>query len=51
MGGEFKVTMEHPKPSDPESVVIVIDSDGAMLKKVITGAPLVATRRRAPRAG
>lgn len=51
MGGEFKVTMEHPKPSDPEPVVIVIDSDGAMLKKVITGAPLVATRRRAPRAG
>jgi len=51
IGGEFKVTMEHPKESKPEPLVIIIDGGGAAIKKTITGAAAVVTGRRAPRAG
>ena len=48
--GEFVVTMEHPKKSAPERLIIEIGSSGASLKKkVMVGAPLV--NRPAPRAG
>ena len=49
--GEFVVTMEHPKESAPEPVVIEITSRGATLKVAATTAAYVATSRPAPRAG
>ena len=50
-GGEFVVTMEHPKESAPEPVVIEIDSGGTTLKVAARAAAVVATSRPAPRAG
>ena len=48
--GEFVVTMEHPKKSAPERLIIEIGGLGAsVLKKTMVGAPLVS--RPAPRAG
>ena len=48
--GEFVVTMEHPKKSAPERLIIEIKGSGAsLLKKTMVGAPLVS--RPAPRAG
>ena len=48
--GEFAVTMEHPKKSAPERLIIEIGSLGASLKKgTLVGAPLVS--RPARRAG
>ena len=49
--GEFVVTMEHPKESAPEPVVIKITSRGATLKVAGATAPFVVTSRPAPRAG
>jgi ribonuclease BN (tRNA processing enzyme) len=49
--GEFKVTMEHPKPSRPEPLVIIIDDTGATAEKIITTGSTAITTRRAPRAG
>ncbi len=49
--GEFKVTMEHPKPSKPEPLVIVIDETGARVRKVASVGTLEITNRPAPRAG
>lgn len=51
IGGEFKVTMEHPKESNPEPLKIEIDSFGATCKKMILSGGYVATSRPAPRAG
>jgi hypothetical protein len=49
--GEFKVTMEHPNVSRPDTLVIVIDGFGStILKKIAAGAASV-TSRPAPRAG
>lgn len=51
LGGEFKVTMEHPKESAPEVMVIRIDNSKATLEKRATiGAAAIVTRP-APRAG
>ncbi len=48
--GEFAVTMEHPKQSAPERLIIEIGNLGASLKKsTIVGGPLLS--RAAPRAG
>ncbi len=49
--GEFVVTMEHPKKSAPEPVVIEITSRGATLKVATATAAYVMTSRPAPRAG
>ena len=49
--GKFVVTMEHPKPSAPEPVVIKISSIGATLKLAAVPAAYIATSGRAPRAG
>ena len=48
--GEFKVTMEHPKKSAPEPLVITIDGSKATVKKQSAGTSS-ATTQRAPRAG
>jgi hypothetical protein len=49
--GEFKVTMEHPKKSDPKPLVIQIDGMGHRVKKEqVIGAAAVASSV-APRAG
>lgn len=48
---QFKVTMEHPKVSNPTPLVILIDDSGATLEKKISGAAAVVTSRPAPRAG
>ena len=49
--GDFAVTMEHPKKSDPKPLVIEIDASRATLKKVSLTAAAVATSRSTPRAG
>ena len=49
--GEFVVTMEHPKESAPEPVVIEIGSGGATLKVVAMTGGDIATSHPAPRAG
>ncbi len=48
INGEFKVTMEHPKKSAPEPLVITIDGSKATIKKESTKAAIIST---APRAG
>ncbi len=48
---QFKVTMEHPKATKPEPLVIVIDASKATVKKQSARAPIVITSRPAPRAG
>jgi hypothetical protein len=49
--GEFVVTMEHPKVSDPKPVVIEIDQFNATLKKIQLVGAAAITSVRAPRAG
>lgn len=49
--GEFKVTMEHPKESDPEPLVIKIDSSKTTIEKRSVAAATYATSRTTPRAG
>lgn len=49
--GEFKVTMEHPSESNPETLVIEIGSSGAKPKKTSPVAASFITGRSAPRAG
>ena len=51
LDGEFKVTMEHPKESDPEPLVIKIDSSKATIEKRSLAAVTYATSRTTPRAG
>ncbi len=49
--GQFKVTMEHPTPTNPAPLVITIDDFGATMKKSITMGSVAITSVRAPRAG
>jgi hypothetical protein len=49
--GEFEVTMQHPKPTRPEPLVITIDGTGAGIEKIITTGSTAITTRPAPRAG
>lgn len=49
--GQFIVTMEHSTKSDPQPLVIVIDSNKATVRKREVTAAYVATSRPAPRAG
>lgn len=49
--GKFVVTMEHPKESGPEPVVIEIGAKGPTLRFVAATGPYIATSRPAPRAG
>ena len=49
--GEFKVTMEHPKKSDPKPLIIKIGSSKATIEKQSIGAATLATSQPAPRAG
>ncbi len=51
IGGEFLVTMQHPKRSAPEPLVITIGSSGATTKKSITASGITVISRPAPRAG
>lgn len=51
LDGEFKVTMEHPKESDPEPLVIKIDSSKATIEKRSLAAATYTTSRRPTRAG
>jgi hypothetical protein len=51
INGQFVVTMEHPKVSKPEPLVIEIDDTGATLKKSITFGASVIVSSTAPRAG
>jgi hypothetical protein len=50
-GGAFVVTMEHPKPSAPEALVITIDHRKATIKKRAIAASVAVTSVSAPRAG
>lgn len=49
--GEFKVTMEHPKKSAPEPLVITIDSSKATIEERSLSAATLITGQSAPRAG
>lgn len=49
--GQFVVTMEHPKKSDPRPVVITIDALGPTLKKDQSGGAASILSTSAPRAG
>jgi hypothetical protein len=49
--GKLKVTMEHPKQSAPERLVIEIDGTKARLVENFFGGAAVVTSRPAPRAG
>ncbi len=49
--GEFIVTMEHPKKSNPQPLVITIDNYGATFKKAIAIGGVDIISRQAPRAG
>jgi hypothetical protein len=50
-GGTFVVTMEHPKASAPEPLVITIDHRKATIKKRALAASVAVTSVSAPRAG
>ncbi len=49
--GEFVVTMQHPKPSRPEPLVITVDGFGARVEKAIAAGSSIVTSQNAPRAG
>jgi beta-lactamase superfamily II metal-dependent hydrolase len=49
--GEFVVTMEHPKKSSPEPIVIEITKKGGEVLKKMAVGPAVVTAVHAPRAG
>lgn len=49
--GTFVVTMEHPKTSAPEALVITIDHRKATIKKRAVAASVAVTSVSAPRAG
>ena len=49
--GDFKVTMEHPKASAPEPLVIKIDGSKAKVEKRSLGGVGFMTTQRSPRAG
>jgi ribonuclease BN (tRNA processing enzyme) len=51
INGEFIVTMEHPKKSAPEPLVITIDDAKATPKKSATSTVGVISSRPSPRAG
>ncbi len=51
IGGQFKVTMEHPKPSKPEPIIITVDRFGATFKKSLGGGFITAVSRPAARVG
>jgi hypothetical protein len=51
VGGEFKVTMEHPNRVKPEPLVIEIDGSKARIKKRHVSGATAAVASRAPRAG
>lgn len=50
-GGTFIVTMEHPKVSAPEPLVITIDHRKATIRKRAVAASVAVTSVAAPRAG
>jgi hypothetical protein len=50
-GGTFIVTMEHPKMSAPEPLVITIDHRKATIRKRAVAASVAVTSVAAPRAG
>lgn len=49
--GEFKVTMEHPKKSDPKPLVILIDSSKATIEERSVSAATLIVGQRSPRMG
>lgn len=49
--GEFKVTMEHPRVSDPKPLVIEIDGLGHRIKKEMSVGVAAVASTYAPRAG
>jgi len=51
IGGELKVTMEHPNCINPEPLVIEIDGSKARIKKRFISGAAAAVTSRAPRAG
>jgi hypothetical protein len=50
-GGEFIVTMKHPRASSPEQLVIEIGGNKARIKRAYLGGVAAAVSHPAPRAG
>lgn len=51
LGGTFVITMEHPKASNPEPLVIEITSSRGKIKRAFASGASVATASVPPRAG
>jgi hypothetical protein len=51
VGGEFKVTMEHPNSFKPEPLIIEIDGAKGRIKKRFVSGAAAAVASKAPRAG
>ena len=51
LGGEFKVTMEHPSTSEPAPLVVTIDCLGVTIEKRSPAVVSTVTSSRPPRAG
>ena len=45
LNGEFKVTMEHPKVSKPEPLIITIDKAGGTVKKAFVGGANIVVNK------
>ncbi len=51
VNGQFKVTMEHPKPAAPKPLVVNIGSSGPEIESSSTPAPAAAATQTPTRAG
>lgn len=50
LGGEFKITMEFPSKTKPETMVIILGNNGAEVEKKVTSTSFVSSNKT-PRAG
>lgn len=51
LNGAFEITMEHPKPSAPEPLIIEISTNRGRIKRAFSVGAGIATASTAPRAG
>jgi len=51
LNGSFEITMEHPRPSAPEPLVIEISTNRGRIKRAFSVGAGIATASTAPRAG
>ena len=51
VNGTFEITMEHPKASTPEPLVIDIGTNRGRIRRAFSAGAAIATAAPAPRAG